>query len=250
MSMSWVSLREGQRQGVFGVLVVACASACSQRSAAPGATPNSALVSVQAGEGAAPEAVEPGAGSERSCKDLGLLPCDVQPGPEAELCPRVAECLIGIDGGEYNEPPKGDISCGALHDVAPAPPGSGLRQTAVVSIEGKMDAEPESSWRMEAAFLVAQTDQGFCLVDQLVVWDAIKDYQIEDELRLTWSAQAQPGPELQLEFQRVLQTDTEEGPFVDYESCREKRYSLAGGRFKALRQTEHEGRCTPEIGPN
>jgi len=226
--------------GWFALLV----GACSPRAAAPSAAPNS----VPGAREAVPEAAEPGRSGVASCKEVGLLPCEVLPTSEAELCPGFAQCLIGMQD-EYDVHPKSDVDCGPLQNFTPAPAGSGLQKTAVVVINGKLDAEEESSWRTEATYLVAQTERGFCLVDQLISWDTVRDYSITNEFATTWTAGASPAPELQVQIHMIAELDSDEGTFVDHESCTEARYRLAGGRLEAMKKADREGGCSPGSEP-
>ena len=94
------------------VLVMSLCSACSVHGSPSAAMHPTTLPS--RGTGAQAEAAEAQTHAIPSCKDVGLLACDVPPRPLAELCSRYEPCLIGTDGTEPNPGPVRDFKCDAI----------------------------------------------------------------------------------------------------------------------------------------
>ena len=204
---SWARCREWVRPTWLLSLLGA---ACSMHGA-PISTPNSATPSHPRGAGATTDAAELPNQAVPSCKDLGVLGCDVPPSPLAELCSRSSQCLIGSDDPKQGTPAR-DFKCDPPRDSLPAPTSTALKATAVVRIEAAVDPESEDSrWREEASYLVAETSLGFCLVDQLLSWEFEKDYMVETKFQFTWSKQNGIAPELHAESQFVAKAEEEVG---------------------------------------
>jgi hypothetical protein len=226
------------------LLNAASVAACSAHSTPNAVPPATSAVVPQTSETHA-EPAEPGATSVQSCKDLGLLPCQLPPSPLTELCPRAAQCLMSIED-PYGQAAVADLTCSALRNSAPAPARSGLRTTGILDVNGLLYLE--GTWRTDASYLVAETSAGFCFVEQLLDWLPEQD-SIETEFNLQWSDRADGAPELAVAAQRILSTSLDEQEFEDgtspivSEECNKYRFGITAARFQVLDQAKKEGRC-------
>lgn len=225
-------------------------------------TPGSALLalalgcacSVHGSQSAMPRATTapPGEAAEGpntaipSCKDVGLLGCDVPPSPLDELCSHSAPCLVGSDEMDHERPAR-DFKCDPPLEALLAPPGTGLYSTALIHIDAGADPESmDSSWREEAWYLAAETPRGYCLVSPLLSWELEKDWWWENAFRFSWSKQNGPAPELTAEGQFIAMIDEEGERFPDHQYCKRHQYRVSGGRLSLLEKKEAEERCFPD----
>jgi len=233
-----------QGQGLsFGSLAIAWGASCS-----PGASPPPAAASPNGASGAVAEAAEARNPGIPSCKDVGILGCDVPPSSLEELCSRSAPCLVGIDRTDHDPGPTGDFKCDPLQESLRAPSTAGLKSTAVVHIDAAVYSA-DDPLREEAWYLVAETASGFCLAAPLLSWDFRRDWWWENTFRFTWSKPNGPSPELHAETQFVAMIDENGETFPDHKYCERYQYRVSGGRLSLLAKREEEERCFPEESP-
>lgn len=180
------------------------------------------------------------------------MACSAAPSSHAELCNEAAECVrsftkdTGYVAGmslECDVRSRKDIES-AYSKQAPAPAGSGVEGTALVTL-----VAVEDGYRavFGAVYLVADFADGSCLVDVVHDWDR-HSASAETTFRTEWKP-APRGLRLQVESRQLLRESLDPEELAAGESdvrsdyCQRITYDVIEGRFERVAQSSTQGPC-------
>jgi hypothetical protein len=173
-----------------------------------------------------------------SCAEMGPFRCALPPSSDAELCAQLASCLAQTDGTKAQLHVTG---CGELSEFESAPAESGIGRVAVVNVEGEIDGVSG-----QGSYLVAESTDGFCLVDQALRWESLPEGYVDTDARLDWHREGEH-TRLSVRTQALRFDESEdEGAAIRGAQCRDAEYALHAGRFVTLREQALDAPCSDE----
>jgi len=188
-----------------------------------------------------------------ACQGRGPVDCATSPADAVDPCKQLAGCIENLGDPETGKPVF-VYRCEKPRRLV-APPGAG--QLAVLRVEADQgeryavtsdtDFAPHPH-AGEAAFLLAERDGGWCLIDQLLSWDWDTMGRIEDDYQAT-ALPANGSSEIVIVSEHVsrLELDPEEREDgvddVRYATCATGRYGLASGRYTRIAASVADGQC-------
>lgn len=239
----------GSRRLLAWALGLACTSPPSPlppRGVAPGAIPSPPETRL---------AQAPPKPPLRSCQEVGPRACDLPPATPADVCARAGPCVREHPphGGlldELNidcELPSSEAIEAAFTARAPAPELAGLRGTSVIHVVAGAEMI-----LFGATYLVAEFEEGSCLVDTVLEWERRIGY-FDTDFQTRWEPAA-GGFRLYVDGHRVthepIDRAVEEEDMSDVTSdyCDRSVYEVVNGHFTRLSHESAPGTC--ERSPN
>jgi len=210
--------------------------ACSSRAAPPSHAPSPP--SREAKEVAV-------AGAPMGCARVGPLECAVPPAPADQLCVNAAPCIVNRPDEAIG--PVQELQCEPPSQWQMAPESSGVRAAGIVNAPGVIEEGRVSV----AGYLVAESSDGLCLVDEMLPWAWPVGRYFTTDYALHWqTGTAEATLSVQAHRTTFIELDQSEASAgesnVEGEECNHNVYRVVAGRFERLSEERREGACSEQ----
>lgn len=191
-----------------------------------------------------------------SCVHAGPRACASTPSTANDVCAQLQHCLPGllVHSGGMTLVLSEVTSCGTLDNQEAAPPQSGILETSVVRAEGLLEDTPSEGW-----FLVAQREDGFCLIDSLLDPNIPLSGWFDVDFRFVWNVTHKP-TRFYVAAHQILHDELDpvkndgddmahdgetNEPSYAYELCARYAFDVSNGEFTRKDSQQRAGPCMP-----
>jgi hypothetical protein len=205
----------------------------------------------------APNAREPGAPEQqraetkaplRSCSSVGPMACAAAPSKRASLCTQSGPCIrLSTPDPSFLEDMTLDCGDPAFAEPAQKEPAPSNHPEAPEVSLVNLVAMTGMMVRAAASYLVAELEEGACLVDTVHGWD-MSPSASETTFETRWE-QTPAGLRLHVQSQRTLHEPLDDEEFAEgvsdvrSESCERIVYELRAGELTPSSRSSSQGAC-------